>query len=542
MNAVPDLLYPEPMRRLDTRALRQALTFAFATGGTADMFTKIWERAEVGASDFSSDCFARELFLSDFVTRCLSFTVAGQKYVPERAHLRLLLEHPPRDTRVTRFRHEILKVLVARPERARELGRLAAKIRVLVLKLEAPDRGKRYDAIGRRVDILRTVRELLDELAEAFQGSSSGLGRIREFAEEQRKIPAYETLVSLLEHENDRATIELRVKVGYDGELRSFQIVRAGENHENPFYRTRFGRFLTKLTLWLQGYGFRESELIGRLTNAAFDGVQDCVLSLFQLLVDMEFYLASLSLKQLAETNGLAMCLPELHEQADGPTELQALFNPFLLLEERPPKTCNITAAERALVVITGPNSGGKTRLLQALALAQLLGQAGAFVPARHAVLKARCGLFVSLSHEASSDQREGRLGTELLRIRHMFEQLSFGSLVILDELCSGTNPSEGEEIFELVVSLLAELQPQAFITTHFLQFASRLEHERPVARLEFLQVELDAEENPTYGFVPGVATTSLAERTAERLGVTRNALRELVERARQRAPQGNRG
>jgi DNA mismatch repair protein MutS2 len=173
---------------------------------------------------------------------------------------------------------------------------------------------------------------------------------------------------------------------------------------------------------------------------------------------------------------------------------------------------------------------------VQALALTQVLGQAGWFVPAKRAVLQARHGLFVSLSHEASSDQREGRLGTELLRIRRMFEQLRFGSLVILDELCSGTNPSEGEEIFELVVSLLAELEPQAFITTHFLQFASRLEQERPVARLEFLQVELDAHENPTYGFVPGVATTSLAERTAERLGVTREALQELVDRAKRGA------
>jgi len=171
-----------------------------------------------------------------------------------------------------------------------------------------------------------------------------------------------------------------------------------------------------------------------------------------------------------------------------------------------------------------------------------LLGQCGSFVPARRASLSARHGLFVSLTHEASSDQREGRLGTELLRIRRMFEQLSCDSLVILDELCSGTNPSEGEEIFELVVSLLAELEPQAFITTHFLQFASRLAAEPPVPHLAFLQVELDEKETPTYGFVPGVATTSLAERTAERLGVTRDSLRELVDRAKSRAKGQSRG
>jgi DNA mismatch repair protein MutS2 len=106
---------------------------------------------------------------------------------------------------------------------------------------------------------------------------------------------------------------------------------------------------------------------------------------------------------------------------------------------------------------------------------------------------------------------------------------------VILDELCSGTNPSEGEEIFELVISLLAELEPQTFITTHFLQFASRLARDRSTLGLEFLQVELDRHNDPTYGFVPGVARTSLAARTAERLGVTREALEGLVE-ARKRA------
>ena len=183
------------------------------------------------------------------------------------------------------------------------------------------------------------------------------------------------------------------------------------------------------------------------------------------------------------------------------------------------------------IVVITGPNSGGKTRLLQSLALAQLLAQAGMFVPAREARLALVPGLVVSLIQEATSDQTEGRLGTELLRIRALFERLPERAMVVLDELCSGTNPSEGEEIFELVVSLLVELHPQAFITTHFLTFAARLERERVVEPLRFVQVGLDDEQRPTYQFLPGVARTSLAERAAARLGVTREQLRALVER-----------
>jgi DNA mismatch repair protein MutS2 len=119
----------------------------------------------------------------------------------------------------------------------------------------------------------------------------------------------------------------------------------------------------------------------------------------------------------------------------------------------------------------------------------------------------------------------------ELLRIRELFERLPPGAMVILDELCSGTNPSEGEEIFELVVNMLAKLSPQAFITTHFLTFAARLERERKIAGLRFLQVELGADAKATYQFVPGVARTSLAGHAAARLGVTGEQLMALIER-----------
>jgi len=137
--------------------------------------------------------------------------------------------------------------------------------------------------------------------------------------------------------------------------------------------------------------------------------------------------------------------------------------------------------------------------------------------------------MFVSLVQQAEAEQSEGRLGTELLRIRRLFESLPRGGLAILDELCSGTNPTEGEEIFQLLIELLGELSPVAFISTHFLGLAARLERERPV-ELTFLEVELGASGKATYRFTPGVAKTSLARGVAERLGVTRESLRALLD------------
>ena len=102
--------------------------------------------------------------------------------------------------------------------------------------------------------------------------------------------------------------------------------------------------------------------------------------------------------------------------------------------------------------------------------------------------------------------------------------------MVILDELCSGTNPSEGEEIFELVIRMLTLLRPQAFVTTHFLGFAARLQDEGKIEDLRFLQVLLDENEKATYQFGLGVASTSLAAYAAARLGVTGEQLLALIE------------
>ncbi len=385
--------------------------------------------------------------------------------------------------------------------------------------------------------ILRASRAALEAVADAAPGAASGLLRLGEFGEAVRQSDGFRHLVELLDHEAHLATVDVRLRLAQDGRIRGFEILRAVENASNRHHTGAFRRFLTRIRLLVFGYRVREGELIGRLFTTVFDEIERPLIACFQIRRDIEFYLGALSLRDRAEEKGVPVCLPELIECPPGsvapPSRFEALYNPLLLLEERPPRPSDLVIGGSAALVVTGPNSGGKTRLLQAVGLAQLLAQAGLFVPARSASLASREGLFVSVVEEATADAREGRLGTELLRIRRLFERLCWGSLVIVDELCSGTNPSEAEEIFDLVLSQLAAIEPQTIVTTHFLHFAARLERERALPRLEFLQVELDATQTPTFGFVPGVATTSLARRTAERLGVTREALRALVDDAK---------
>lgn len=531
---IPDLLEPTPRLRLDARLFGETLTFAFATGNSPEAFERVLKSYSPGRSSFDPELFARDLFVKDLVARCLCPTSEKRdRYPLLQRPLLALLTHPACDPRTIEFRHQVLRSLSESPELARSLEQSWAEIRYLFDLFQGGERARHGAAVLRRLDILRAFRNTVEKLERTFAGATGPLAQVRGFATEVQASDGWAHLQSLLDYESNLATVDVRVRLGHDGEIRSFAIQRVEENATNPWYASPLRRFLSRVSLLFRGLSVRSSELLGRLVESVFDEMQDTWLALYQLMLDFEVYIAALRFRALATSKGLRVSLPELVDDADKaeprPSHFEQLFNPFLLLESSAPVPCDITHGAHAISIVTGPNSGGKTRLLQAVGLSQLLAQAGLFVPARVARLSIRSGMFVSLVQQAEADQSEGRLGTELQRIRRLFESLPVGGLAILDELCSGTNPTEGEEIFELLIDLLGELSPAAFISTHFLGLAARLEQQRPV-ELTFLEVELGPSGKATYRFTPGVAKTSLARGVAERLGVTRESLRALLD------------
>jgi DNA mismatch repair protein MutS2 len=528
----PDLLEPTPRLRLDARLFAETLTFSFATGSSPEAFERVLKSYSPGPSSFDPELFARDLFVKDLVARCLCApSEARERYPLLQRPLLSLLTHPSSNARTLAFRHEVLGALVGSPEAAHAVQQSWSEIRYLFELFQAGERARHGAAVVRRLDILRAFRNTVAKLESAFAGAPGPLSRVHGFASGVRASEGWAHLESLLDYESNLATVDVRVRLGHDGEIRSFAIQRVEENQKNPWYASPLQRFFARLSLLFRGLSVRSSELLGRLVEGVFDELQDAWLLLYQLMLDFEVYLAALRFRGMAKAKGLPVCLPSLNaEAAEAPaSRFENLFNPFLLLETSATVPCDVEHGAHAITIVTGPNSGGKTRLLQSVGLAQLLAQAGLFVPARAAQMSIRSGMFVSLVQQAEADQSEGRLGTELLRIRKLFERLPRGGLAILDELCSGTNPTEGEEIFQLLIELLGELSPAAFISTHFLGLAARLERDRP-APLAFLEVELGPSGKATYRFTLGVAKTSLAHGVAERLGVTRESLRALLD------------
>ncbi len=533
----PDLLFSEPNARVDAVLLERALVFGFSAGDTNRAFERAIEQARCPPSTFEEASFAGDLFVDELIEKCFKFRVAGKAHTPCKAYLRRVLCSPSPDIGIALQRQAVLRELLDRPDTRARLQSLYASLVNFRDTLASGDFSARVDPNQRRLEILRAFSSLM-HLLGTFRGQSSALTRLSDFSGQVIASSGFTFLEELLRYEESHAHVDVRLQLGSDGSVRHFEIVQH-ETAPSAFQSSWLSQLWRRLALIVKGYRVTENEVLSRLIFRAFEGVKDAIPPLFQVLGDVEFYLGALQFWDQNSAAGRRMTFPSLVPPSAGlPTAFVGLFNPFLIADEVRAVPADISVASTAITILTGPNSGGKTRLMQSLALAQLLAQNGLPVAAERAQVNCVRGLFVSMIEEVRADQPEGRLGMELLRIRRLFEKLRPGDVVFLDELCSGTNPSEGEQIFELVLELIAQLRPQVWISTHFLQLAESLKAEQAQGKhplLSFLRVCLDEDERPTFRFEAGVATTSLAHQTAARLGVTRGELQRLVTLAQAR-------
>jgi len=531
-----DLIHHVPRVTVDIEVLRSAVRFAFESGDAGGLLRRSVENAPIAPSGFAAGSFADGLFLPELIKHVFRPTVGGMSMGPSERHLVTLLRSPPDDVRDVGLRQSVLRELVARPKFRETVEKAYGLLRDLRDHLDERPMSP-GDTVRRKVEVLTTLRDFFVVAANGLEGSESALSRLQERARAVQSSAVFERLEQVLSFEAEMAVIDVRLVLAADGHIRDFQLVRAEEPAANPVVRSPWRRFWSRVVAFFRGYRYGEQEVLLKVVDEVFASLEDEVLPLISLLGDLELYLATLAFRDRATKVGLEVCLPTVVDTPSldapsGPAELRGLFNPLLLLQDVVPVPQDlVTEGHDSIVLVTGPNSGGKTRTLQAVALAQLMAQAGLFVPAREASLTRAPAMFVSLVESAPADQKEGRLGTELMRVRRLFEEIQPGSLVILDELCSGTNPGEGIAIFNMVLGLLPRLRPRAFLTTHFLDAARELEANPPVDRLVMRQVELDDSDEPTYQLVDGVAPSSLAHAVASRLGVTQEELERLVER-----------
>lgn len=199
---------------------------------------------------------------------------------------------------------------------------------------------------------------------------------------------------------------------------------------------------------------------------------------------DLIFYLGAVRLINKMREHGLPLCRPTFAPIQERISSVRDFYNLNLaLLNARKPVGKNLDEVivlnevsigpEGRVLIITGPNQGGKTTYLQGLGILQVLAQMGVFIPGSDANISPVDNIFTHFPVEEKPEAKHGRFGEEARRLGEIFNEVTCHSLVLLNESLSSTNAGESLYLARDVVGILSRLGVRSLYSTHLHELAT---------------------------------------------------------------------
>ncbi len=212
---------------------------------------------------------------------------------------------------------------------------------------------------------------------------------------------------------------------------------------------------------------------------------------------DLCYYIGCARFVKDIYNRGLPMCKPEVLAKEERKAEIFDITDMTLALgiieeekseseEDNEQEKVNLGAkivtnnirfgSEGRIYILTGPNQGGKTTFTRAVGIAQVLFQAGIYVPGSEARISPVDWIHTHFTEEEKPEIKDGRLGEESRRLSRIFYEATPYSLLLLNESLSSTSPGEGLYLLKNIIKGIKTLRSRAIFTTHLHRLALKID------------------------------------------------------------------
>ena len=239
--------------------------------------------------------------------------------------------------------------------------------------------------------------------------------------------------------------------------------------------------------------------------------VREDIYTDYKTLTDLDFCFAKA--KYAAATDATE---PVFND--DGIIELKRAIHP--LLDKKTAVPVDIALGENySLLIVTGPNTGGKTVSLKTLGLLTLMGQSGLHIPAMEGSrLSVFEDVFADIGDEQSIEQNLSTFSSHMSNIIYIVKNVTDRSLVLFDEPGGGTDPAEGAALAISILEFLKQRGARVMATTHYTELKT---YAIGTEGVENASCEFDMKSlKPTYRLMIGIPGSSNAFAIAKRLGM----------------------
>ncbi|HPH98650.1 MAG TPA: hypothetical protein PKW33_21960 [Anaerolineaceae bacterium] len=325
---------------------------------------------------------------------------------------------------------------------------------------------------------LRKIKEIADKNVAIFH--SEGFKRFFSMIQSELSDEYFDTIEYHLKTLRFRDGILISAELGNGNEGTNYTL-RLPNERNTSWIQKFFSRKSPTYSFMISERDDAGARALGDLKNIGVNSAANAlaqaaehVENFFNMLRnELAFYVGCINLKNQLEQIGNPIAFPVpvcMHERLH---VFQGMYDVSLALTMKQAIVGNeINADAKNLAIITGANQGGKSTFLRSIGLAQLMMQAGMFVPAREFSANLCQGIFTHYRRKEDASMKSGKLDEELSRMSIIVDQIKPHSLMLFNESFAATNEREGAEIARQITNALLDRNIKVFFVTHNYEFA----------------------------------------------------------------------